>query len=142
MEGRLEQLRTGLEATRAAADQAREQYHETTRRVFRGYFARLKGSAEELDYHVAGGLEPRDDGKFACDIRVGVGEKSPRIRAEALQGLGFLGIELDVEKNRRAADGTEEVDIAAPGSGVRVLVIPTNEELVIVEDTREIVEGG
>jgi len=81
-------------------------------------------------------------GLDAVVFTAGVGEKSPRIRAESLEGLGFLGIELDVEKNRRAADGTEEVDIAAPGSGVRVLVIPTNEELVIVEDTREIVEGG
>ena len=81
-------------------------------------------------------------GLDAVVFTAGVGEKSPRIRAESLEGLEFLGIEVDEESNRRAADGTEEVDIAAPDSPVRVLVIPTNEELVIVEDTRDIVEGG
>lgn len=84
---------------------------------------------------VMGGLD-------AVVFTAGVGEKSASIRAESLQGLEFLGIEVDDESNRRAADGAEEVDIAAPGSRVRVLVIPTNEELVIVEDTRDIVEGG
>ena len=84
---------------------------------------------------VMGGLD-------AVVFTAGAGEKSPNIRAGSLKGLEFLGIRIDAESNRRAMSGEEEIDISFPGSPVRVLVIPTNEELVIVEDTRAIVEGG
>jgi ATPase subunit of ABC transporter with duplicated ATPase domains len=57
------------------ATAAREQYHETTRRVFRAYFARLREAADALDFQVEGRLEPREDGRFEVDIRVRVGDK-------------------------------------------------------------------
>lgn len=72
---RLDRLDTGLGQTRAAAEAAQEQYHTTTRRVFRSYFAKLKEAAAQLDLHVEGTLDLREDGKFTCDIRVRVGEK-------------------------------------------------------------------
>ena len=51
------------------------------------------------------------------------------MRAGAVAGLGFLGIELDEEKN--AARSKEPRVISADGSRVTVLVVPTNEELAI-----------
>ena len=71
----------------------------------------------------------------------GVGENSPAIRSASLQGLAFLGIELDEEKNRLAVGGKEEMLISSSASHVAVAVIPTNEELVIAEDTLAILNG-
>ena len=66
----------------------------------------------------------------------GIGENSPSLRESVLDGMGFLGMELDKEKNKLRG---EERDISTPNSKVRILVIPTNEELVIARDTLEIV---
>jgi chromosome segregation ATPase len=74
---RLEELASGLDATRRAAEEARDQYHRTTERVFRSYFARLKEAAQSLDFQLEGRLEERDDDQFSCVVRVRVGEKAP-----------------------------------------------------------------
>lgn len=65
----------------------------------------------------------------------GVGENGPNTRAAVCEGLEFLGVKLDPEKN--AVKG-EEMIISAPDSKVTVWVIPTNEELVIAQDTAEL----
>lgn len=65
----------------------------------------------------------------------GVGENGPNTRAAVCEGLEFLGVKLDPEKN--ALKG-EEIIISAPDSKVTVWVIPTNEELVIAQDTAEL----
>ena len=63
----------------------------------------------------------------------GIGENDCSIREKVTDGLGFLGIEIDKEEN---AVRTGEIhDITAKGGKVKVLVIPTNEELVIARDT-------
>jgi acetate kinase len=62
----------------------------------------------------------------------GIGEKSPEVREGALSGLEFMGIELDTERNRAGTGG--EVEITTEGSPVKVLVVPTNEELTIARD--------
>ncbi len=67
----------------------------------------------------------------------GVGEHQWDVRAGALEGLDFLGIKLDAEKNKKNF-GEEEV-ISAPDSAVTVAVIPTDEELLIASDTLELV---
>lgn len=67
----------------------------------------------------------------------GIGEHAASVRAAACSRLGGLGIELDPEKN-----GRSEISIHAAGSRVPVLVIPTNEELMIARDTSELVRGG
>ena len=67
----------------------------------------------------------------------GIGENSPLIRKEALDGLNFMGLTLDEEKNN-ATVGTEN-DISGKDSKVKVMVIPTNEEMVIAIDTEKIV---
>jgi acetate kinase len=67
----------------------------------------------------------------------GIGENSADIRAAACNGLGFLGVELDEAKNAQAR-GVQS-DISAGSSRVRVLVVPTDEERVIAEETAAVV---
>ncbi|MDD3242417.1 MAG: acetate kinase [Eubacteriales bacterium] len=77
-------------------------------------------------------------GVDAVVFTAGIGENNPRIRELCVEGLGFLGIAIDHEKNAQRGG---ERDISAPGSTVRTLVIPTDEELVIARDTRDLVCG-
>lgn len=67
----------------------------------------------------------------------GVGEHQWDVRYNALKNLEFLGIELDYDKNK-ANFGEEEI-ISAPNSRVKVVVVPTDEELLIATDTLELV---
>ena len=67
----------------------------------------------------------------------GVGENTPFFREQMLEGLEFMGIEIDKEKNQ--VRGT--VDVTGTNSKVKIFVIPTNEELAIALDTKEIVEA-
>jgi len=69
----------------------------------------------------------------------GIGENSPPIRALACEGLSELGIQIDSERN--AALVGKEGQISCEGSRVRVMVIPTNEELLIARDTFRAVRG-
>ncbi len=70
----------------------------------------------------------------------GVGENSPIIREEICKNhLSYLGVEIDEDAND--VKGEERI-ITKPNSKVVVMVIPTNEELVIARDTKEIVEKG
>lgn len=66
-----------------------------------------------------------------------IGQHAPRIRAEACEGLAFLGVELDPERNARAS-GTEDERVSADASRCAVHVIPTNEELVIARHVLEV----
>lgn len=75
----------------------------------------------------------------ALVFTAGIGEKSPLIRAGACRGLTHLGIEVDAEKNKRKSK--EVFDIQTADSAVRVLVIPTNEELEIAEQTVRCIQG-
>ena len=69
----------------------------------------------------------------AVVFTAGVGENAPIIRHRILEGLENLGYRLDQAANR-AAVGVE-ADVAAPDSPSRILVVPTNEELMIARDT-------
>ncbi|MCI2058570.1 MAG: acetate kinase [Oscillibacter sp.] len=75
-------------------------------------------------------------GVDAVIFTAGVGENDGAIRAMATDGLGYMGIRLDPEANR--VRGKETV-ISAPDSKVKVLLIPTNEELMIAKDTAALV---
>ena len=68
---------------------------------------------------------------------VGVGENQTGVRENVCAPLAFMGVEIDKELNAKTR-GTETV-ISAPQSKVRVVVVPTDEELMIARDTREIV---
>ncbi len=69
----------------------------------------------------------------------GIGENSPAVRAQACEGLSGLGICLDPARN--AVVVGKESEISADDSRVRVMVIPTNEELLIARDTFRVVRG-
>lgn len=77
------------------------------------------------------------DGPDAIVFTAGIGENSASIRKRILSGLENFGVKIDEEKNKIRG---QEIDIAAPDSKIRVFVIPTNEELTIARDTKEIVE--
>jgi len=68
----------------------------------------------------------------------GIGENSPMMRTKILEGLEGLGIILDEEKN--AQRGGERL-ISADDSPVKIMVVPTNEEYMIAQDTYEIVNA-
>lgn len=67
----------------------------------------------------------------------GIGENDSVTRANVMEGLEFLGIDFDFEKNKGLRG--KEVELSKPGSKVKVLVVPTNEEMMIAKDTFEIV---
>ncbi|MBQ3076445.1 MAG: acetate kinase [Clostridia bacterium] len=75
-------------------------------------------------------------GVDAVVFTAGVGENSVSMRAQIVEGLEFMGIKIDAEKNNTRG---KEVDVSADDATVRTLVIPTNEELMIALDTKDIV---
>jgi acetate kinase len=65
----------------------------------------------------------------------GIGQGSAGVRSFASQGLGHMGIIVDEKKNQ-SADGFKDVcDISAENSSIKILVVPTNEELMIARET-------
>ena len=69
----------------------------------------------------------------------GVGENGPETRAAICEYLGFMGVKIDPEKNKVRG---KEALISTPDSKVQVWVIPTNEELMIAQDTAELVKAA
>ena len=80
---------------------------------------------------VLGGLD-------ALIFTAGIGENAPSIRTAICENLEFLGIHLDEKKNQ-----TSEVEksIHREDASVKLLVVPTNEELMIARDTLRLIEG-
>lgn len=75
-------------------------------------------------------------GLDAVVFTAGVGENSPSLRAKIMEGLEFLGLKLDPEKNNVRS---KETIISTDDSPNKILLIPTNEELVIALDTARLV---
>lgn len=73
-------------------------------------------------------------GLDAVVFTAGIGEHAPEVRIRALTNMEFLGIDIDSAKNdnQNIGDGME---ISTPDSKVKLYVIPTNEELMIAEET-------
>ncbi len=69
----------------------------------------------------------------------GVGENQAPCREAALEGLEFIGVELDKELNKKSRG--EEVVLSTSESKVKVVLVPTDEELMIASDTYEIVSA-
>ena len=80
---------------------------------------------------VLGGLD-------ALIFTAGIGENAPSIRATICENLEFLGVHLDEEKNQ---SGETEKVIHREDAPVKLLVVPTNEELMIARDTLRLIEG-
>ncbi len=70
----------------------------------------------------------------AIVFTAGVGENAGDIRQKVLEGLDCLGIKIDKEKNLNTRSKHGEAEISTPDSKIKVFMIPTNEELVFVED--------
>ena len=116
-------------------------------------FRDIENGAEEGDENCALALD-----KFAYEVRkyigsyaaalggldclvftAGVGENSASMRARICEGLEFLGVKIDPEKNNTRG---KEAIISADDSKVTVWVIPTNEELMIAQDTAALVNAA
>ncbi len=69
----------------------------------------------------------------------GVGENDGLVRAMVCDYLGFMGVKLDAELNKCRG---KEMVISTPDSKVQVWVVPTNEELMIAQDTAELVNAA
>ena len=83
-----------------------------------------------------GGYAAIMGGVDAIVFTAGIGENGWELREKVIDGLEFMGAKLDHAKNNMRG---KELDVSAEDSKVRVLVIPTNEELVIALDTKALV---
>jgi acetate kinase len=81
------------------------------------------------------------NGADAIVFTGGIGENSPEIRAKICDGLQFLGLELDSERNVRCKNGCESL-ISNDSSRLAAYTIPTDEELLIARDTVRNVLGA
>ncbi len=77
----------------------------------------------------------------AIVFTAGVGERGWEMREEVCRGLEELGVKLDLKRNREAVSRNHEFVISTDDSKVKIFVIPTDEELVFVEDVVGILEG-
>ncbi|MEW6300950.1 MAG: acetate kinase [Thermodesulfobacteriota bacterium] len=102
---------------------------------------RAKDAFDVYEYRIRkyiGAYAAAMNGVDVIIFTAGVGENSPLLRRRVCEGLTFLGVKIDAAKNEVRG---KESDISAEGSAVRVLVVPTNEELIIARDTMEIVSS-
>ena len=102
---------------------------------------RARLALDLFDYSVAktvGGYVAAMNGVDGIIFTTGVGENSASTRANIVKYLGYLGCTLDDAANKKRG---EEIFISTADSRVKLMVIPTNEELVIARDTRDIVSG-
>ncbi len=77
------------------------------------------------------------DGVDAVIFTAGIGENNDIVRKGILEGMDYMGIQVDWEKNKVKG---KELDISAPDAKVRTLVIPTNEELAIARETMKLIK--
>ena len=90
---------------------------------------------------VLGMFEKSSDMREGVDVILftgGVGENQATARAGVCKTLGFMGVEIDAEKNKVRG---QEAIISTENSKVKVVVIPTDEELMIATDTMDILNN-
>ena len=102
----------------------------------RALLAREKFAYEVKKY--VGGYAAAMGGVDAIIFTAGVGENDKGIRAAVCEGLEYMGVKLDAEANKQRG---KELVLSTEDSKVKVLLIPTNEELMIAMDTAAIVKG-
>jgi acetate kinase len=103
--------------------------------------ARARLALDIFDYEgskLIAGYAAALGGVDAIVFTAGIGENSPPIREHMTKGLDFMGIAVDPAKNNIRG---KEADISKDGSKVKVLVIPTDEELVLASDTKRLAKG-
>jgi acetate kinase len=77
------------------------------------------------------------NGVDAIIFTAGLGENSAYMRDKVCADIGYLGLTIDKEKNNVRG---KETDVTTPDSKVKVLLVPTNEELMIARDTKDIIQ--
>jgi len=115
----LRDIAAAAEAGNADARLALEVFVHETRRWIGAYLVALNGAD-------------------ALVFTAGIGENRPGLRADICRNLDQLGIRLDPEKN--AATVAAEGVISAADSPVKIMVLPTNEELVVAREVRRLLE--
>jgi len=115
---------SGVGSDMRDVEQAVLEGHEMARLAFDMYEYRVR--------KYIGAYAAAMNGVDAIAFTAGIGEHSPMLRAQICRNLTYLGVELDPERNQVSG---REAEISAPGSRVRVFVIPTDEERVIARDT-------
>lgn len=110
-------LDDAIEAGSVRAKLAKDMFVQSVKKIIGSYIAEM------------GGVD-------AIIFTAGVGENDRSVRWDVCEHMEYLGIKLDPEKNKIRG---RQMDISIDYARVRVLVIPTNEELVIAEDTQRLV---
>ena len=97
---------------------------------------------DAFSYRVAkyiGSYTAAMNGVDAIAFTGGIGENAGIVRRKVLEYLGFLGIMIDAEANKKRG---EAFVLSTPDSKVKVIVMPTNEELAICRETVRLVKGA
>ena len=103
---------------------------------------RAKLASDMLNYQIKkyiGAYSAAMGGLDCVVFTGGIGENDQYLRAEVCANMEYLGIKVDLEKNKQR--GADIIDISAEDSRVKVLVVCTNEELMIARDTKALVCG-
>jgi acetate kinase len=122
---------SGLSSDMRELEEAAEQGHERAQLAIDMFIHRIKkyiGSYAAI----MGGVD-------TLIFTGGIGENATSIRAAVMHDMNYMGVHFDFDKNKTIR-GTE-ASLSLPDSSVDVLVIPTNEELVIAQDTFHIVNS-
>jgi acetate kinase len=117
----IREVQAAAAAGNAAAKMALDVYVASARHWIGSYFLELNG----VD---------------AIVFTAGIGENRPEMRAAICANLDQLGITLDADRNASAR--AQETEISTPGSRVKILVIPTNEELVVAREVKRFLENN
>ena len=112
--------------------EAMDRGHEGARLAYEMFVYRLR--------KYIGAYTAAMNGLDALVFTAGIGENSPRLRQSVCEGLTFFGIRIDPGRNEAAS--SEPRRISADDSKVEVLVVPTNEELMIARDTHALVRSA
>ena len=101
---------------------------------------KAKIALEAFCYRVAkyvGAYAAAMNGVDAIAFTAGIGENNNYVRSKVCEYFGYLGVKIDEDANNNAGD---EAIISTPDSGVKVLVVATNEELAIARETEALVK--
>ncbi|MBQ7421725.1 MAG: acetate kinase [Prevotella sp.] len=120
---------SGISSDMRDVESAAKDGNERAQLALKMYFYRIK--------KYIGAYAAAMGGVDTIVFTAGVGENQTGMREESCEGLEFLGIKIDKEKNAQIRG--KEAEISTSDSKVKVFVVPTDEEIVIARDTMELV---
>ncbi len=120
---------SGLSSDFRDIDEAIEEGNEQAKLAYDSFIHRVVA--------YVGAYAAEMNGVDAIAFTAGVGENDKTVRTNVCKYLGYLGVEIDEEQNSKRGD---EIIISTPDSKVKVLVVATNEELMIARETLALVK--